>query len=55
MIEVPKAYFKALKDKKENSMSFYQDVFQVSVKTSAIQIALDSETPEEISLIENLD
>ena len=49
MTEVPKAYFKTMKDKKENTIQFYQDVLQITVQTSAILVSLDKETPEEIS------
>ena len=55
MKEVPKAYHKTIKEKKGNTILFYQDLLQISVRTNAILIVLDKETPKEISQIEQMD
>ena len=41
MTELPKASFKTIKDKKGKKIKFYQDVLQITVRTSVILIALD--------------
>ena len=55
MKEVPKAYHTTIKEKKGNTILFYQDLLQISVRTNAILIVLDKETPKEISQIEQMD
>ena len=55
MTELPKAYFKTIKDKKDNKIEFYQDVLQITVRANAILISLDSTNPSEISYIDSLD
>ena len=42
MTEVPKAYFKTIRDKKDNLIEFYQDVLQITVRANAILISLDT-------------
>ena len=50
MTAVPKAYFKTVKEKKKNNqIKFYRDVLQITVRASAILIALDETIPAEIS------
>ena len=44
-----------MKGKEDNRIKFYQDVLQITVRSSAILIALDGLTPVEISQIENMD
>ena len=55
MIEVPKAQFTTIKAKIGHSYEFYNNVLQISVRNSAILIALDDEIVREISYVENLD
>ena len=55
MKEVPKAYHTTVKEKKDSTILFYQDLLQISVRTNAILIVLERGTPKEISQIEHMD
>ena len=55
MIEVPKAQFSTIKEQTGHHYKFYSNVLQISVRNSAILVALDDEYPSEISYVENID
>ena len=42
MTDVPKSYFKTIRDQKDNSIEFYEDVLQITVRVNVILISLDT-------------
>ena len=56
MTEVPKAFYTTIKPGKgKEKIEFYHNLLQITVRSTAIHLALDDEIPDEISFIENID
>ena len=56
MTEVPKAYYTTIKPGKgKEKIEFYDNLLQITVRSTAIHLALDNEIPDEISYIEHIE
>ena len=53
MTEVPKGYFKTIKNRKGKQLDFFDNLLQVTVRSHGIIFDLD--TVKEVEAIENID